>query len=132
MRKVVINNRFDGGFELSHKATMRYAEIKGIKLYAWLDYYTTKKFYGDKAQIGNDAILHHYSIASGKEEDMYWLDKNLERDDPVLVQVVEEMGKDANGRCARLKIVEIPDDVEFVIEEWNGIEWIAEKHRTWA
>jgi len=29
------------------------------------------------------------------------------------------------------KVVEIPDDIEFVIEEYDGIEWVAEKHRVW-
>ena len=27
--------------------------------------------------------------------------------------------------------VEIPDDVEWQIEEYDGSEWIAEKHRIW-
>jgi hypothetical protein len=30
-----------------------------------------------------------------------------------------------------LEIVEIPDDVEYTIEEYDGLEHIAEKHRTW-
>ncbi len=53
------------------------------------------------------------------------------RDDPALVQVVEELGKAANGSHAELSIVEIPADVEYVIEEYDGTEWIAEAHRTW-
>jgi hypothetical protein len=32
---------------------------------------------------------------------------------------------------AELKVVESPDDVEWEIEEYDGIEWIAEVHRTW-
>jgi len=31
-----------------------------------------------------------------------------------------------------LKIVEIPDDVDWEINEDDGSEWIAEKHRTWC
>jgi hypothetical protein len=30
-----------------------------------------------------------------------------------------------------LAIVEIPDDVQWIIEENDGMEWVAEKHRTW-
>jgi len=30
---------------------------------------------------------------------------------------------------ANLQIVNIPDDVEFEIEEYDGMEWVAEKHR---
>jgi len=30
-----------------------------------------------------------------------------------------------------LKIVEIPADVDWVLMEYDGCEWVAEKHRTW-
>ncbi len=55
----------------------------------------------------------------------------LYRDDPVLVRVVQELGESANGRFASLKIVEIPADVQWDLQEYDGWEWIAEKHRTW-
>jgi hypothetical protein len=58
-------------------------------------------------------------------------DWQIERNNPKLVQVVEELGALANGSCAKLKIVEIPDDVEWEIEEYDGSEWVGEKHRTW-
>ena len=32
---------------------------------------------------------------------------------------------------ANLKMVEIPDDVEWEIADYDGKEWVAEKHRTW-
>lgn len=53
------------------------------------------------------------------------------RTDPVLVRVVEELGEEANDSYSELKIVEIPDNVEWQIEEYDGAEWVAEKHRTW-
>ena len=53
------------------------------------------------------------------------------RNDPLLVQVVEELGEAANGSFADLKVVEIPDGVEWTVEEYDGLEWIAEVHRTW-
>ena len=55
----------------------------------------------------------------------------LQRDDPVLIQVIEELGPDASGRYAELKIVEIPAEVNWIIEEYDGKEWVAEKHRIW-
>lgn len=58
--------------------------------------------------------------------------RDIERDDPLLIQVVEELGEAANGRCAALKIVEIPSDVEWQIEEYDGLEHVAEKHRIWS
>lgn len=54
------------------------------------------------------------------------------RDDEALVQVVEELGEKADDDFSELKIVEIPDGVEWVVCEYDGAEWVAEKHRTWA
>jgi hypothetical protein len=54
------------------------------------------------------------------------------RDDPRLVEVVEKLGSKANGRFAELKVVEVPDDVEWSIDEYDGVEWVAEKHQTWS
>ena len=53
------------------------------------------------------------------------------RADPLLVQVVEELGAEANGDSAKLEVVEIPDRVEYTVEEHDGIESIHEKHRVW-
>ena len=50
---------------------------------------------------------------------------------PVLVQVVEKLREKANGRTAKLKVVEVPDDVEWIICEYDGWECVAEKHRVW-
>lgn len=56
---------------------------------------------------------------------------SIRRDDPILVRIVQEMGARANGRSARLNVVEIPSNVEWVICEYDGNEWVAEKHRMW-
>ena len=48
-----------------------------------------------------------------------------------LVRVVEKLGSEASGFLANLKVVEIPDDIEWEIEAYDGLEWVAEKHRTW-
>ena len=55
----------------------------------------------------------------------------IDRADPALVAVVEEMGEKAGGSHSRLKVVTIPADVEWQIEEYDGSEHVAEKHRTW-
>jgi hypothetical protein len=56
---------------------------------------------------------------------------DLDRDDYDLVTVVEGLGDKANGSHAKLKVVEIPADVQWIIEEYDGVEHIAEVHRTW-
>ena len=58
-------------------------------------------------------------------------DFNIKRNDPILVEIVEQLGEAADGDYAELKVVEIPDDVQWIVEEYDGAEWIAEKHRTW-
>lgn len=46
----------------------------------------------------------------------------LERHNPVLVSLVEKMGEGANGMCANLDVVEIPDGLDYDIEEYDGYE----------
>ena len=60
---------------------------------------------------------------------------DLARTDSLLIECVEAFeaeGKDASGAHASLSVVEIPDDVEYTIEEYDGVEWIAEEHQTWS
>lgn len=53
------------------------------------------------------------------------------RTDEKLIKCVETLGEEANGRFARLRVVEIPDDIEWEIYDYDGIETIHEKHRSW-
>jgi hypothetical protein len=110
--KIVINNRH-GGFSLSHEAIIKYLELKGIKF----------EFKKSISGWAND----EYHLEDGSR---FW-NRDILRNDPALVQVVEEMGEEANGDFAHLKVVEIPDDVEWTIDEYDGLEWVAEQHRTW-
>jgi hypothetical protein len=59
-------------------------------------------------------------------------DWEMPRDNPVLIRIVEEMGEAADGSYAALKVVEIPDGVNWCIEDYDGQEWVAERHRTWS
>ena len=61
-----------------------------------------------------------------------WYDRDIPRDDPYLIKIIKTLGMAANGAHANLKIVEIPGDVEWEIGEYDGAEWVAEKHRTWS
>lgn len=62
----------------------------------------------------------HYSV-DGK----YFSPKYIKRDDPFLIKTVEILSP------LSLKIVEIPKDVDFIIQDYDGQEWVAEKHRVW-
>lgn len=109
--KIAINN-CHGGFDLSLKAYKEIAEIQNWEV------------------EGNEAV-----------EMFWWIDKTngesiglseIPRNDETLIKIIEKLGKEANCALSDLKIVEIPDDVEWQIEDYDGREWIAEKHRTWC
>lgn len=72
-----------------------------------------------------------YELWLSKKEMSSQYDGDIPRDDKALVAVIRELGDSANGRFAELKIIEIPDDVKWHIEEYDGKEWVAEDHRTW-
>ena len=116
--KIAINAQY-GGFGLSDEAFEKLLQLKGIQFEKVEDEVFGLANYYAKGHVGDDE--HYISQYS-------YLD---ERDDPNLIAVIEEFGDEANTWSSSLKIVEIPDDVEWQIEEYDGMEWVAEKHRTW-
>jgi len=59
-------------------------------------------------------------------------DSDIPRDCVHLVATVKALGEEADTRYSDLKVVEIPDDVEWHVGEYDGMEWVAEAHRTWS
>lgn len=116
MPKIVVNACF-GGFGLSDQAVLRYAEIKGINLVKLPSSFSTYRF--------------DWWIDGVRDDEHYFYDGHLERDDPILVQVVEELGDNSWGDFAQLRIADVPDDVEWEIDEYDGIETVREKSRSW-
>ena len=78
----------------------------------------------------SEAALDEYKSRKGITDENFWY-YDIPRDCPVLVSMIEEQGTSINGPYAGLKIVEIPEDVNWYIEEYDGNEWVAERHRTW-
>jgi len=130
--KIVINKCY-GGYELSYEAAMYYAKLKGIKLYAYVDTAREIKPYDKKDKMRGLCI--HYAtkkVATSVDLNKYYFStNNIERTDADLVKTVEKLKKKANGPCADLTVIEIPDGTEYTIEEYDGVEHIAEKHNTW-
>jgi hypothetical protein len=58
----------------------------------------------------------------------YW---DIPRNDAILISIVEELGEDSWGTYSELEVIDIPDGVEWEVEEYDGKEWIAEVHRKW-
>jgi len=114
-RDIVINTSH-GGFGLSRDAQLAYLERSqtSYTLIPREDRYSNDK-YGPTI------------IVNGQ----HWYDNMIPRDDPVLVNLVNELGKNSWGDHARLKVVRIPADVDWQIDEYDGLEWVAEKHQTW-
>ena len=83
--------------------------------------------------ISRDAILLiQKKIKNTKDKSQinaYAFDND--RSHPLLVEAVQKLGAKANGLYTTLKIVEIPDDVEWRVDAINGKEVIREKHRVW-
>lgn len=78
--------------------------------------------------LSETAELKYLELSGQPLAEFRW---EIAREDPHLVQVVEELGAAANGPYAELKVVEVPDGVEWTIHEYDGCEWVAEVHRTW-
>ena len=135
--KIIINKCY-GGFSLSADAIDLYLEKKGEKCFRY-----TNRTLGEKlirTNKKNDSWNVHCFIKDlgdgpvewPKDNDGYFYNRDISRDDKILVEVVEELGSEkSSGECAKLEIVEIPDGTNYEIEEYDGIEWIAETHRTW-
>jgi hypothetical protein len=115
--KVVINSDY-GGFGLSNEAMEYIATRKG-----W-DYQVTNAHYERWWEPSEDSL--EYKVFGSQ----IW-DVDLPRTDADLVQCVEELGDRSWGRNAELKVVEVPDEVSWHFQDYDGKEWIAEDHRTW-
>lgn len=132
--KVVINTCF-GGFGLSDEAYEKLIEW-GIPVRKYIEQKQdpiTKLYLPEHANNGkvifDNTLDDDPNLASGRYWET-WLGDD--RTHPLLVRVVEELGAKANGMYADLKVVEVPINIKWHIEEYDGAEHVAENHRTWA
>ncbi|HBR50995.1 MAG: hypothetical protein KF751_11525 [Nitrospira sp.] len=113
MKKIVINKSYEQFF-VSHKAFTRLREL------------------GQAEALQEIDRGAYWPLAAGPEEpSLNRCGALIPRDDERLVQVVEELRAAANGHAADLKVVEIPDGVQWVINKTDGVEHVSEVHRTW-
>lgn len=120
----VIINRCHGGFGLSSDACEWLIKEKGWTV---TDYSTDGRGYKDPgAKLVNASSEFKFS-------DKYHLvdrDDSI-RTDPDVLECLAKLGKKASGRYAALGVVEVPDNVDWEIGEYDGAEWVQEVHRRW-
>ena len=126
MTKIVYNACY-GGFSISDEAVERYAEIKGITLYPEIDKYGYPVYYLCPVEEYNK-IYEEDSNAPvlpgrfDRSNALCFSRCDIDRADPVLAQVVEELGDRASGNFAKLRIEEVPAGTLYRIEEYDGYE----------
>lgn len=91
-------------------------------------------------KLGNQCALEETDIGERWDKDKplvreKYLDSfcsGINRSDPQLVEVVEKLGEEASAPLARLVIVEIPDGIDYEIDDYDGMESVEEAHRSWS
>lgn len=130
--KIILNKCY-GGFDVSDEAYELYAKKRGISLYRYYNDYDNKKMHK-----GSGLITYYFTEDFGDNvendkidwETHLYLDSG-HRDDPTLIEVVEELGKKASGSYGNLVIVEIPNNMDYVIDEYDGVETLHERVKVW-
>jgi dihydrodipicolinate synthase/N-acetylneuraminate lyase len=129
MTKIAYNACY-GGFNLSDKAVERYAEIKGIVLYkeenthfGYSSYYfcPVEEYHEliSKAEAGD-------AEARARADEMFFAQFELydDRTNPILIQVIEELGEEVNTDVSDIRIRELEAGTKYIIDEYDGAETV--------
>ena len=146
--KVVINKSANGGFALSD-AAYEFLIARGIPVRNF-DYSRSAALIrsDDEEEVIFDRHLEvalndeteeaardaFHADPLGRGSGRYW-DRwsRQNRAHPLLVNVVETLGKKASGFDAELHVIRIPHGIDWrVCGDRYGMEWICEAHRTWG
>lgn len=138
--KLVLNT-CHGGFGLSPDAIELYAQLSGLTLYGYVEFYQSKRQSFNLATYtpydknihlpGTESLQQRYArvtyfytqLANGEynsTKDVLFQVNKIPRDDPNLITVVERLGRDVNTQCSNLEVVSV--DVSNFIEEHDGYE----------
>ncbi len=103
MTKVVFNACY-GGFGLSRSAILLGRALSGN--HKW----------------GGPSLKGDLYDNGGTCNEDYGHCRELKRTDPILIRVIEELGEEANGDHADLRIEEIQTGIRYRIDEYDGSE----------
>ena len=127
--KVVINKCY-GGFGVSRQL-IEYLRKKNVKWALETPIYDGEKYDDGSFYIENEFNIWHTVEEYRKDNNSFFPDVN--RTDKDLIEAIETLGsKVASGDASELKIVEIPENIHFMINDYDGVETIHETHRTWG
>jgi len=143
--KIVINKCY-GGFSISVEAAKMMAKLGDkqaelelndwYKEQGWLDFFKKNGVWPKdcpqnqipyleiSAKHDIQAEFHGYGYVDG-------FDNGYSRTSDSLIKAVEKLGKRANGVFSSLQVVEIPDGIDYYIDNYDGMESIHENHRSW-
>lgn len=140
----IIKNTCYGGYSLSVAAKIEIAKRKGKEIYffdsskqpltkeeAQVSFFAIEYTVPNPYELGIDQIGEDGTYKKANEISREISINFDDRTDPDIISVVEELGDAANGSYAHLTVVEIPDGIEYEIDEYDGFETIREIHRTW-
>jgi len=127
-----------------------YAKLKGIKIYPYTYEPTTAgdKFTpylleedDDKDDYNKKGYLLYFKKPLGKKSTFKQIEFSktrmltfdFVRNDPILVQVVEQLKDEVNTTYSFLEVIEIPDDIKwYIYVSDDGTECVHEEHRVWC
>ena len=110
--KIVINKCF-GGFSVSKKAVEYMANLGSSQARAELE------------SMKDNSHNCYYGYSEK-------FDHEYDRTDPYLIEAVEVLKEEANGCFSKLKVIEIPEGINWEIIDHDGLETVHEKHRIWS
>lgn len=138
----IIVNRCYGGFQVSAEAYKRYAQKIRINIFFYKEKNVKPSIQGyiyikvDSSLIENNTFFYVQTVDLGDEvnelpnETSLYLDGDY-RTDSKLIETVEELKGRASTQASKLEVIEIPDDVDWEIDDYDGMETVHEKHRSW-
>ncbi len=140
--EIAVNKCF-GGFSPSMRAYREYLKLKGKKSFFYkqtkFDFKDEKEEHTriDNIDKKESGLFSCYSKDFGKKTNkldgryfVYLRDDKL-RIDKDFIKVVKKLKKKVNTSVSDIKIIKIPDGIDWEIDNYGGVESIHKEHRSW-
>lgn len=154
MQKVIINKCF-GGYGFEPFTIQKYAEANGVKLFWYTRDYNYDaghlKEKWDKTTVSEiekseDLHMGNWPLVEDMGDSFFFEwggeafdrlvyklpPKEESRTDPVLIGIIEKYGDKNRYGCHAPTAIEVPDGVEWIVDEYDGMESLHEAHRVFG